>query len=142
MSVKRFARQVGGERLIWQPVENPSKEILERHLTVGREKPVSYLPMRTIENLIGISVDAYTELITNMGNQYAIFDSGRCCIQSGAVYAFSSPDLAQVLNEHSHLLSAQGWPLVPIDFIERIASEWLDPADPIMVVIKQSFGER
>jgi hypothetical protein len=121
--------------------DNSSNEILQRHLNVGWDKPISYLPIRTIEDVIGIPVATYVELIANGGNEYMIFDAEQSCIQSGAVYAFSFSDLARVLDQHSRLLSLHGWPSTPIDFIQRIASEWLDPGDPIMIVIRRSFGE-
>ena len=61
--------------------------LLESHLAVGPDKPVSYLPTRTIEEVIGMSVDRYVSLIEQMGNQYAVFGVNESCINSGAVYA-------------------------------------------------------
>jgi hypothetical protein len=125
-------------------VESPTeavKDMLEHHLNVGREKPVSYLPIRTIEDVIKISVEAYVALFDDTGNRCVVFRGENCCINSGAVYAYSPEELGRVLDESGRLLAEHGWPVVPADFIKRIASDWLGSQDPIMSVIKQSFGE-
>jgi hypothetical protein len=49
--------------------------------------------------------------------------------------------LGRIWQENRRLLSEHGWPVVPADFIKRIASEWLDSVDPITPVIKQRFGD-
>ena len=38
-------------------------EILSVHIRVGPSKPVSYLPISTIERVLGMHVDDYTNLI-------------------------------------------------------------------------------
>jgi hypothetical protein len=103
-----------------------AKQILEEHLKVGPEKPVSYLPVRTIENVIGMSVDAYVALIDDTGNQSAVLPPGRCCINSGAVYAYSPDDLDHILQQNNGLLSEHGWPVERIAFIKKLATEWVD----------------
>jgi hypothetical protein len=118
-----------------------AKRLLESHLTVGPDKPVSYLPIRTIEEVIGMSVDRYVSLIEQTGNQYAVFGVTDSCINSGAVYAYNRQGLAKILNENRDVLTQHGWPAAVDDFIRRIASEWLDPGNPITAVIRKSFGE-
>ena len=96
--------------------------------------------MRTIEDVIGMSVQAYVALMEHAGNSFAVFGAERCCIKSGAVYAYSPTDFGRILRENCCLLTDHGWPIVPADFIKRIASEWLDSEDPVTPVIKQGFG--
>jgi hypothetical protein len=50
-----------------------ARRILDEHLAVGRAKPVSYLPIKTIEDVIGITIQVYASLIEKSGNKAAIF---------------------------------------------------------------------
>jgi hypothetical protein len=118
-----------------------TKRLLESHLAVGPDKPVSYLPIRTIEEVVGISIETYVSLIEGAGNQYAIFGADDCCIKSGAVYAYNLQSLTKVLNDNRNVLTRHGWPATANDFIRRIASEWLDSADPVITVVRKSFGD-
>ena len=118
-----------------------AKRILDSHLNIEKEKSVSYLPIKTIEGVIGITISAYKFMIENRGNQAVVFSSDECCIKSGAVYAYNRVYLDAVLKENQDVLSRNGWPIVSEDFIKRIASEWLDDESPIMPVVKRAFGE-
>jgi len=63
-------------------------------------------------------------------------------MKSGAVYAYSYKDLDNVLKDNHAILSEHGWPDSPVDFVRRIAAEWLDEEHPIMPVIMKAFGDR
>lgn len=119
-----------------------ARRILDSHLKVGREKPVSYLPIRTVERVIGISLQEYQSMIENSGSKCAVFGPDECCINSGAVYAYSDKFLFDILNDNQEVLSKHEWPVSPSGFIKRIASEWLGEESPVMPVIKKAFGER
>jgi len=71
--------------------------MLHRHTKLDASKAVSYLPVNTIENVLGISIDAYTSIIASNGGSYIIFGENECCISSGAVYAFLPVELSGVL---------------------------------------------
>jgi hypothetical protein len=116
-------------------------EILESHLKVGPQKPVSYLPINTIENVIGIAIPVYVSMIESSGNKSIVFKSDECCIKSGAVYAYSERDLVDVLNINRERLSDHGWPADVDNFIRRIASEWLDEGSLLMPVVRAAFGD-
>ena len=116
------------------------KLILDSHARVGQKKPVSYVPIRTVESVIGISVQEYVLIIESMGNSGIILGAEECCINSGAVYAYSPRHLDQFLKEDEAILAAHGWPTVPLEFIKRIAAEWLEETHPIMPVIRKAFG--
>jgi hypothetical protein len=118
-----------------------ARQILHMHLAVGPKTPVSYLPIKTIENVIGIPIHVYTSLIKNSGNKVAIFGPGDCCIDSGAIYAYSYDDLDELLRHNRAVLVDNGWPTTPADFVERIAAEWLHEGHPIMPTIRRAFGD-
>ena len=117
------------------------KRILDKHLAVGRDKPVSYLPIKTIETVIGITIQVYASLIEKSGNKAAIFGPGDCSINSGAVYAYSCKYLTALLKKNEGVLMDHGWPVTAADFIRRMATEWLDEETPIMPVIRRAFGD-
>src|SRR5262245_528162 len=118
-----------------------AKRILEAHLSVGPHKPVSYLPIRTVENVLGLTVPTYMSLIEKSGNKAAVFEKSQCCINSGAVYAYSDRDLRNILKANQAALVRHGWPATPGRFIRKISSRWLDFDDPVMPVVKKVFGD-
>jgi hypothetical protein len=122
-------------------IDEHVKRILDSHLKVGKEKPVSYLPIKTVEDVIGITIQKYKSMIERLGSRGSVFSAEECCIKSGAVYAYSDVYLDQILKANKDVLSENGWPIVPDDFIRKIASEWLDDESPIMPVVKKAFGE-
>ena len=126
---------------ITRALTEDAKRILGSHLIVGPEKTISYLPIKTIENVIGITVPVYRSMIENLGNKSAVFLEEECCIYSGAVYAYSETDLDDILRHNRKSLVGHGWPIAPADFIRRIASEWLAEKSPILDVVKKAFGE-
>src|SRR5882672_5140381 len=70
-----------------------AKQILHSHLSLGRRKAVSYLPIKTVEKVIGLTVTEYRSMVEATGNRCSIFGPKDCCIDSGAIYAYSYHDL-------------------------------------------------
>jgi len=124
------------------PDPTDARLILKDHLKIGREKPISYLPLATVEHVIGIQISEYTAMLEGLGNEFFVFGPEECCIKSGAVFAYSYKDLQNVLNDHHDVLLHNGWPCKPKDFVKRLASEWLGSDSPILPVVKRAFGER
>jgi hypothetical protein len=118
-----------------------AKRLVDNHLRIAPEKSVSYLPIKTVENVIGITVQDYMSLIERSGNEGIVFNAEDCCISSGAVYAFSYQHLAKILKDNQATLSGHGWPATPVDFIRRIAAEWVDEESPVMPIIRRAFGD-
>ena len=118
-----------------------AKRILDTHLNVGTGKPVSYLPIKTVEGVIGITVPVYKSMIENMGNRCSLFSPEDSCINSGAIYAYNDICLDKILHDNVDLLSSNGWPATSEDFIRKIALEWFDDENPVMPIIKKAFGE-
>lgn len=111
------------------------------HINVGPRKPLSYLPLNTIENVLKMTLSEYRSLVQKAGNESVLLDTSCCCISSGAVYAFNEKYLNEVLAKNVELLTHLGWPLSSRDFIKRIATEWFDESHPIFPVIRESFGD-
>ncbi|MCX7361924.1 MAG: NUDIX hydrolase [Alphaproteobacteria bacterium] len=117
------------------------EEILSAHIRVGPLKPVSYLPISTIERVLEMHVDDYTNLIAQGGASWKVFSESETCIKSGAVFAYSKVDLAVVLDSHIDLLIEHNWPCGCAAFIRMIAAEWLDDQSPLRRVIAAAFGD-
>lgn len=114
--------------------------ILFRHVRVGPSKPVSYLPISTVQSVLKMTVDDYAHLIEQAGCEVAVFSDAETCIKSGAVYAYSETDLASVLASNHQLLVEHDWPNTPAAFVRRVASEWLDERSPLRRVVDMAFG--
>lgn len=118
-----------------------ARRILDNHLRVGPEKPVSYLPINTINKVIGIEVAKYESLISESGSKSLVFSPEDCCIKSGAVYAYHESGLRNILESNKNILLDNNWPSDPVGFITRMADEWLENESPIMPVIRSAFGD-
>lgn len=116
-------------------------DLLWRHTSFKNPKSVSYLPINTIERIVGMRVSDYQSLISKAGNQSVVFESGRCFVGSGAVYAFNEENLSAALKENAALLSEIDWPRNPRLFVEKVAAEWYEKEHPIRPLINQVFGE-
>jgi len=118
-----------------------AKFILDSHLNIGSKKAVSYLPLNTVKNVLGISIQKYLSMIKDQGNESLVLLSHECCINSGAIYAYDTSVLQKILKENEKILSANNWPVTPEKFIRRMASEWLEEGDPVLSVIRKVFGD-
>lgn len=59
-------------------------DILNAHRRLGPHKPVSYLPIRTIESVLGLSVGEYQAMIEQAGLRCLVIPAGEGCIASGS----------------------------------------------------------
>ncbi|HUE19855.1 MAG TPA: hypothetical protein VMQ63_08780, partial [Stellaceae bacterium] len=81
------------------------------------------------------------ELLEKKGLVVQIFPADKCCIKSGAIYAYHRDGLERVLRENEKALVDQGWPIEPRSFIARAANEWLDNSHPIYKVVARAFDD-
>lgn len=117
------------------------RRTLKEHVTLGRHKAVSYLPLTTIERVLGLTVDEYRREVEQAGNECLVLSEDETCIRSGAVYAYSRSCLAFLLEEYSGLLSTLNWPRSPETFIRKIAAHWYAEDEPIMPLVRAAFGD-
>jgi 8-oxo-dGTP pyrophosphatase MutT (NUDIX family) len=115
--------------------------ILSEHTNVGPSKPISYLPISTIERLLKMTVADYARLIERAGGSSVVFAETETCIKSGAVYGYSKVDLAYVLVRNASLLAEHSWPQESAEFVTKVAQEWLDEDSPLKRVIDAAFGD-
>jgi hypothetical protein len=115
--------------------------ILNAHRRLGPHKPVSYLPIRTIESVLGLSVGEYRAMIEQAGFRCLVIPANESCIASGSVHAYSEFALADVLSAHATALSEHGWPTSSEAFVRRIAAEWLEDGHPVLPIVQIAFGD-
>ena len=114
--------------------------LLSEHTNVGPSKPMSYLPISTIESLLKMTAAEYALLVERAGGSSMVFAEPDTCIKSGAVYAYSKIDLARVLIRNTLLLVEHSWPQTSAEFVTKVAQEWLEDDNPLKRVIEAAFG--
>src|ERR1700712_922622 len=89
--------------------DKDAKRMLDRHIRVGPEKPISYLPINAINNVLGMEISTYTSLAKDFDAKILIFSPDDCCIKSGAVYAYDDDALRKILEDNKKVLIENGW---------------------------------
>jgi len=98
--------------------------ILSNLTQVGPAKPIGYLPLHTIRDILQMDPHALAHDAKANGLSTALFGPDQCCIKSGALYVFDRQSLEILMR--SSRLSGNRWPLDPDQFVARIAREWID----------------
>jgi hypothetical protein len=115
--------------------------ILSSLTQVGPAKPIGYLPLYTIRDILRIEPNALACDAEARGLSTAPLGPDQCCIKSGALYVFDRKSLEHMMQSSRHILSPSRWPLDPEQFVARIAREWIDQAHPVVPVIRRAFGD-
>jgi hypothetical protein len=108
---------------------------------VGAAKPVSYLPLHTVRDLLSLDVNTLAASTRQRGLQAKIFSADKTCIYSGAIYVYDAHALQHILDEERESLLANNWPTDADAFVSQVASVWLEPEHPIFVIIQRAFGD-
>jgi hypothetical protein len=116
-------------------------QTIQEHLSLGPSKAVGYLPINTVEKLLGITAAAYAEMANLRGHSSLTAAPGESCIKSGAVYVYSASALQEILDRNSDRLRSANYPTDAEGFVRAIAREWLADDHPVMPVIRQAFGD-
>jgi hypothetical protein len=125
----------------WKLSNEESRQILDTHINVGMHKAVSYLPIKTVVNRVGLSVDEFMKIAHGKGRDVIVFREDMCCIDSGAIYVVNKEFADLILFNNKNFLISLGLPHNRADFIKMIASKWFDIDHPVMPVIKKLFGD-
>jgi hypothetical protein len=119
-----------------------SSAILASLAEVGPAKPIGYLPLYAIRDVLRMEPLALAREGEAKGLSAALFGPDQCCIKSGALYLFDRQSLEHLIQSSRPILSASRWPLDPDQFVARVAREWIEPAHPVTPVIRRAFGEK
>jgi len=117
--------------------------MLLRSLTeVGPTKPVGYLPLDTIRNVVRQSPEAVAASANVRGLMAVQFGPDICCIKSGALYVYDRESLARLLRAEADAVAHAGLPSDPDRFVAHIAAVWYAEDHPACQIIASAFGER
>jgi len=122
-------------------LDDVDRRILSSLTEVGPAKPIAYLALYTIRDVLRMDPHALAQDAKAKGLCAARFGPRRCCVKSGALYVFDRRALERLLESPRSILAARDWPVDPDQFVARIAREWLDQTDPVVSVIRRAFGE-
>ncbi|WP_147283772.1 hypothetical protein [Bosea caraganae] len=115
--------------------------ILESLMGVGPSKPIGYLPLCTIQDVLGVPVAVLLKQMMPRGILALKLNSKECCIKSGALYFYDPVALENLLRVASDDLKQCGWPRTPAEFVKHIAANWYESDHPLIGLIRMAFGE-
>ncbi len=116
--------------------------LLHDLMNVGPEKPVAYLPLYTVKDLLLRDPKDLAREAVALGLTAAQFGPDKCCIKSGALYVYHREALAELLRTQAAVLATNGFPIDPNHFVARIASVWFEHDHPIYPIVAAAFGGR
>lgn len=124
------------------PTNNERQAILRSLDDVGPSKPVGYLPLSTIDEILLISPEAVAAGLTARGLATARFSPEDTCIESGALYVYHRAALHTLLANRAEAVGIADLPLDPDRFVVRIATTWFDEDHPAKPIIAAAFGNQ
>jgi len=116
------------------------RRIIDDTLNLGKQKPVSYLPIETVEVILGMDRQEFMKLADARGLHHLVATPDACCIKSGAIFVYDAKTLALLLEKNRNILYRSGWSVDITSFVKRIALEWLDSDHPVAPVVRAAFG--
>jgi hypothetical protein len=108
---------------------------------VGPKKLVGYLPLYTIRDILQVRAEDLIEEARSRGLCAVVLGPDRCCIKSGALYAYHRAGLQRLLDVSTGPLRASGLSADPDLFVEQIGSVWFERSEPAWAVIEAAFDE-
>jgi hypothetical protein len=108
---------------------------------VGATKAVGYLPLYTIERVLGQNPAELVQHYRQKGLCVRVFDQNECCIKSGALFVWDYDQASRCIKEFGKSVTEKGWPIDANVVLENIATEWFEKDDPIMPLVYALYGE-
>lgn len=130
------------ERVTWPlPADERDRVLWDDLWRVGPEKSMGYLPLYTVRSVLGVDAETLAAEAASRRLSALLLGSCECCIKSGALYVFDRRGLAALLASASDVLTSAGWPVTPEAFARAVASDWVEPDDPVLPVVRRAFGD-
>ncbi|MFK7678672.1 hypothetical protein ACI3ER_11580 [Bacillus sp. Wb] len=90
---------------------------------VGTKKSLGYLPVETVTNLCGSTLEEIVGYAELNKLQHVLLKAHECDIHSGAIYLYHEKMLKDLLNEYREVLEVAGVPIEnPVDYIKYISN--------------------
>lgn len=130
-----------------QPEIPPHAPVMNDLYDVGPTKPLGYLPILTLARL-GEHPDAVTKFSRERGLSTFYLeppdDPNKLTQDLGELYVYDEAALQHLLQQNTQLLEKHGWPVLPGDFVTRVATDRADQkrqAD-LFKLIAWAFNDR
>lgn len=109
-------------------------------INVGKEKPLGYLPISTIEKY-GKNINYFKKYAKENNLGFKIIND--CNIWSGALYLYDKKSLKDTLNKYKHILKEASIPYTNIKFIDYISNNSVryDIQPDAFIVIGLTFND-
>ena len=104
-----------------------SPSYMDDLLRVGRDKPLGYLPLSTIE-LSGWTLERTLAWLKTTDLKHAVFAQDACRIGSGALYVWDERAVQRLLDLNLPIVQANGWGEEAEEFVLDVVKDYA--ADP------------
>lgn len=117
--------------------------ILSDLFRVGVEKPLAYLPLRTVRDICGFE-PAFMQgvLERDWHLNTALYSEAECHIASGALYVWHESSLKHLLDQNTATLTEAGWPQEPWEFVNCISSHIAPAGTKLFDLIADAYGDK
>ena len=114
-------------------------EFLEKFYRVGPDKPVSYLPVQTLQEIGAANINELRQEFESKGLAVRLLSDKESGVGSGALYVYDKNALGLLLEKNSGILERESWPTDPDTFIDHLVYTARDP--DLYRVIEDAFGD-
>ena len=106
---------------------------------VGPDKPVGYLPLRTLIEVCRVNPLTMKQELEERGLKVLILRERDIGTRSGALYAYDEAALQELLHNNKDILNRAGWPSDPELFVRKLKIIQ-QPGTDIYSLIARAFG--
>ena len=121
------------------------QKMLNQLLSIGRKKPLGYLPRSTLLNICDVDPRKVVTFLRQKGMKAFLLKSSECRVGSGALYAYHPVHLQAFLDkpDNARILKTYQWPENAADFVMQVATVMADPEKqkPLYDLIAYAFDD-
>lgn len=145
LSLLRLSKYFDNCTLARQFSDAETHKMLDQLLSIGREKPLGYLPRSTLVNICDVDPRKLVTFLKKQGMEAFLLKQSECGVGSGALYAYHPVHLQDFLDkpDNARILETYQWPENAADFVMQVASVVVDPdkQKPLYDLIAYAFDD-
>lgn len=115
--------------------------VLESLTLIGPSKAIGYLPLQTVQHVLGLNVEDVIADTLARGLKAISIGPSDCCIKNWALHVFDPDALGNPLRGSSAILEQSGFPIDTEMFVRVIARDWFPHDHPVMPIIRDAFAD-
>jgi len=118
-----------------------AKRLMEDILSVGPDKPLGYLPLRTVLDC-GVTLSSAIDQARAAGNvALHLIRPEEWGDPMGSVYVYHFSALQALLDNRKEVPVEAGWPCEADPFVRRVAVDSVEPSTPLYDLIADAFSD-